>query len=170
MGPVSIGKDGNNGDVSMDVFRSRDDLIAQYQEFSHSFTQVRAPDILDVVEEEYRKGRYWPAPLVQLNPNYHQAETVQELCDQGVLHPLAAEIFRARSVRPGGMRDVSLRLYQHQVQAISIAQGRQSYVVTTGTGSGKSLTFFIPIIDHILRARESDTRERIRSRSWRSQS
>ena len=34
---------------------------------------------------------------------------------------------------------------------ISKASAEESYVVTTGTGSGKSLAFFVPIIDRILR-------------------
>ncbi len=38
------------------------------------------------------------------------------------------------------------------MQAIAKAQDHQSYVVTTGTGSGKSLSFFIPIIERILKA------------------
>jgi ATP-dependent helicase YprA (DUF1998 family) len=42
-------------------------------------------------------------------------------------------------------------LYKHQVEAIQRAASGASYVVTTGTGSGKSMCFFIPIIDKILR-------------------
>ena len=42
-------------------------------------------------------------------------------------------------------------LYQHQVEAMGRAGRRQSYVVTSGTGSGKSLTYFLPIIDAFLR-------------------
>ena len=38
-------------------------------------------------------------------------------------------------------------LYQHQVEAMELARTGQSYVVTSGTGSGKSLTYFLPIID-----------------------
>jgi hypothetical protein len=36
-------------------------------------------------------------------------------------------------------KPMDLHLYVHQMQAIAKAQNRQSYVVTTGTGSGKSL-------------------------------
>ena len=39
------------------------------------------------------------------------------------------------------------------MEAIAKATARQSFVVTTGTGSGKSLCFFIPIIDAAIRAR-----------------
>jgi hypothetical protein len=44
-------------------------------------------------------------------------------------------------------------LYRHQAQAIAKAAAGNSFVVTTGTGSGKSLCFFIPIIDAAIRAR-----------------
>jgi ATP-dependent helicase YprA (DUF1998 family) len=38
-------------------------------------------------------------------------------------------------------------------KAIAKATQRQSFAVTTGTGSGKSLCFFVPIIDAAIRAR-----------------
>ena len=50
------------------------------------------------------------------------------------------------------------RLYQHQLQAMhrlsSKNQHPQNTIITTGTGSGKSECFFIPIIDHCLRQRQ----------------
>ncbi|MQT05523.1 DEAD/DEAH box helicase, partial [Streptomyces jumonjinensis] len=59
-----------------------------------------------------------------------------------------------------------LTLYQHQRDAIGIAQARHSYVLTTGTGSGKSLSYIVPIVDRVLRARESEgpgARKRVRA-------
>ena len=47
-----------------------------------------------------------------------------------------------------------VRLHTHQAQALAGARAEESYVVTTGTGSGKSLCFFIPIVDAVLRAKE----------------
>jgi len=41
----------------------------------------------------------------------------------------------------------TITLYRHQAQAVAKAAQGTSFVVTTGTGSGKSLCFFIPIID-----------------------
>ena len=40
---------------------------------------------------------------------------------------------------------------EQRQQALAKAAQRQSFVVTTGTGSGKSLCFFIPI-DSIIRS------------------
>ena len=41
-----------------------------------------------------------------------------------------------------------LVLYRHQTGAIDIARRGESYVLITGTGSGKSLGYFIPIVDY----------------------
>src|SRR6185437_10683313 len=45
----------------------------------------------------------------------------------------------------------ALRLYQHQADAIRRARAGRNFVLTTGTGSGKSLAYIVPIVDHVLR-------------------
>ena len=59
-----------------------------------------------------------------------------------------------------GSRSRSIR---HQAQAVAKATARQSFVVTTGTGSGKSLCFFVPIIDAAIRARAAGEAPRTRA-------
>ena len=44
-----------------------------------------------------------------------------------------------------------MTLHRHQVDAIRAARDDRNYVLTTGTGSGKSLSYIIPIVDHVLR-------------------
>ena len=44
-----------------------------------------------------------------------------------------------------------MRLHKHQEDAVRIGATGANYVLTTGTGSGKSLTYIIPIVDHVLR-------------------
>ncbi|WP_315862656.1 DEAD/DEAH box helicase [Euhalothece natronophila] len=41
--------------------------------------------------------------------------------------------------------------YKHQEDAIHRAQNNEPYVLTTGTGSGKSITYIVPIIDDLCR-------------------
>ena len=52
----------------------------------------------------------------------------------------------------------SLRFHRHQSESIAKARAGQSYVVTTGTGSGKSLCFFVPIVDAVVRERKAGRR------------
>ena len=136
-----------------DVFDFRNRLIDEYSAFSRSFSKIAAADLAAKVDDEYERGRYWPEPLIQINPNYKRSGTVQELVKQGSLHAACADLFQVGKVEG---KPADLHLYVHQMQAIAKAQNHQSYVVTTGTGSGKSLSFFIPVIDRILKAKQAD--------------
>jgi len=99
--------------------------------------------------------QYWPEPLLQINPRYRSVSTIQKQVDDGLLDPGCGEIFRVNGE--------PLSLYRHQQEAIALARDGESYVVTTGTGSGKSLAFFIPIVDAVLRARKRDGGKRTRA-------
>lgn len=142
------------------VFKFRDCLIEEYSAFSRSFSRISAMDIRNEVERQYSQGRYWPEPLIQINPNYQRKGTVQQLAAEGLLHPACAELFQVGKAEG---QPQPLHLYAHQLQALAKGQSSQSYVVTTGTGSGKSLSFFIPVIDRILKAKDQDQAPRTRA-------
>jgi ATP-dependent helicase YprA (DUF1998 family) len=134
----------------MDVFSLRESLVGHYASFARSFTQIRAPDIREQVSVAYESRRFWPDPLIQINPRYKQGRTVRDLVAAGTLHPKCGELF-------------DMRLYQHQEYAIELASKVESFVVTTGTGSAKSLCFFIPIVDAVVKAKTSDPPPRTRA-------
>lgn len=140
---------------TLDVFSLRDFVVNDYRQFATSFTTIHADDIRQQVEAIYAKGTYWPQPLIQINPSYRVGKDVQTLVNERQLDPATAEIFRAG--------DKPLSLYKHQEQAIALARDGESYVVTTGTGSGKSLTFFIPIVSAILAEKRKSGARRTRA-------
>ena len=140
---------------SMDVFALRDAVVDEYRAFATSFTTIYAEDIRAQVEAIYSEGRFWPDPLLQINPSYKRGANIETLIAGGALDPRIAEIFRADGV--------PLSLYKHQEQAIALASQGESYVVTTGTGSGKSLCFFIPIVSEVLAERRGNAARRTRA-------
>ena len=139
----------------MDVFEYRDAVIADYKSFTTSFTKIKAPDIDSFVTQRYEAGEYWPAPLIQLNPQFVAGDNVEQLATKGVLHPECANIFRFDRDDKGSI-GVSAQLHKHQQDAIAIAQKHESYVLTTGTGSGKSLSYILPIVDEVLKTKSVD--------------
>lgn len=145
----------------MDVFEYRNAVVSDYRDFSTSFARPLAQDIKSFVSDCHESGRYWPAPLIQINPAYVSGSTVEELVASGELHPQCGEIFRFG--RKGGNSGVSARLFRHQEEAIEIARGGNSYVLTTGTGSGKSLSYILPIVDHVLKQKEGDPTSSIKA-------
>ncbi len=134
----------------MDVFTLRDRLIADYRQYVEGFVTARQDDAREFIDHYFTGGSLWPEPLVQLNPSFAPGRSVDDFVRSGVLHPSCRDIFRRRT--PGDALGQPLRLHQHQDDAIGAAKTDKSYVLTTGTGSGKSLAYFVPIVDHILRA------------------
>jgi ATP-dependent helicase YprA (DUF1998 family) len=138
----------------MDVFDFRQQLVNEYERFTRSFTRIRAEDIRAFVDAQYGSQRYWPEPLIQVNPNFKSGGTVEKLVADGQLNPACSDIFRlGKSASSAGF---TLPLHKHQAEAISLAAAGESYVLTTGTGSGKSLAYFIPIVDACLKAKATD--------------
>jgi ATP-dependent helicase YprA (DUF1998 family) len=137
----------------MDVFALRETIVADYARFTRSFARISADDIRTFLDQEYSEERFWPAPLIQLNPTFVPGRSVQELVAQGSLHPESGRIFRVG--KQDGTAGSDLRLHLHQEEALRIAATGRSYVLTTGTGSGKSLSYFVPIVDWVLKQRET---------------
>lgn len=142
------------------VFKFRNDLVGSYSSFSRSFTRISANDICSEVERAYTGGRYWPEPLIQINPNYQRATTVEQLVKERLLHPGCEILFK---VGKPPLPLQSIQLFKHQMEATTKARHKRSYVVTTGTGSGKSLAFFLPIVHHVLTEKQKDATPRTRA-------
>lgn len=122
-------------------------LIESYARFSRSFSTIRSNDLKSEIDRQYDAGRFWPDALLSLNPRYLQGPTVDELVASGDLDEGTGQVFR--------FDDSPMMFYRHQAEAVAKARAGKSYVVTTGTGSGKSMCFFVPVVDAIIRALRS---------------
>lgn len=129
----------------MSIFDLHANVLGDYRDFVRSFFTVADLRAREFIENELvAQARLWPEPLLQVSPSYARVASVDELAARGVISEETARIFRNERGEP-------FYLYQHQVDAAEKARREESYVVTSGTGSGKSLTYFLPIIDAFLR-------------------
>lgn len=124
----------------MDVFALRETIVREYRDYFESFVNILDPEIEAFVRSELEGGTLWPDAVLQLNPAFEPGDTLGELAERGVIRHETARFFGPH-----------LRLHCHQQDALTIAQRRESYVVTTGTGSGKSLTYLLAIVDDVFR-------------------
>lgn len=134
----------------MNVFDLRDRLVSDYASYTRSFIKIADNRISAKVESELDAGAFWPEPLLQLNPTFLSGGTIDDLTEKGPLHPECARIFRIDK-SDTDHTGKQLLLHTHQRDAILKAKEGKSYVLTTGTGSGKSLAYIVPIVDHVLR-------------------
>lgn len=125
----------------MNVFQTHSNIISDYQTYIRSFLKIDDPKIRDVVEGELRKGKLWPEPLLQFNPSfemYSGSGDSDQFADTESLHPDLSYIFKGDS------------LYRHQAEAIRLGLAKRDFIVTSGTGSGKSRTYIGTIFHHLL--------------------
>lgn len=88
-----------------------------------------------------QRGNIWQSPYLEGSQPYQPDKSVTELIQEGLLHPEMANLFEPER-----------KLYQHQAEAVRAVVARQeNIVVATGTGSGKTECFLLPIIDQLLK-------------------
>jgi len=122
----------------MNVFQTHAEIVSDYANYIRSFLRIADPTIRKVVEEALDAGRLWPEALLQFNPSFEMFGGVGDAVRQGRIHADLADIFKGYS------------LYRHQVEAIALGTSGRDFIVTSGTGSGKSLTYIGSIFHHLL--------------------
>lgn len=122
----------------MNIFDLQHQIMKDYRSYISSFIRIADPIIKKRVDVELDNGKLWPEPLIQFNPTFKPGETIQHLIAQRGLHQGLAATFEG------------YRLYAHQVDAVELGVRGKDFIVTSGTGSGKSLTYLATIFNHLL--------------------
>ena len=123
----------------MDILNFHKKLIENYKTYIQSFLNIKDPSILNFVDSEIGNKKLWPEPLVQFNPTFEKGRPLSTLVSEGHLHNELDNIFKGFS------------LYKHQEEAILLGAKGREFIVTSGTGSGKSLTYMATIFNHVLK-------------------
>ncbi len=122
----------------MDILNFHTRLINNYRDYIQSFLNIKDKQIADFVYTEINEGKLWPDPLIQFNPTFESGRSLDELVSANGLNEQMKEIF------------IDYNLYRHQEEAIKLGSQGKEFIVTSGTGSGKSLTYIATIFNHIL--------------------
>lgn len=122
------------------------ETFADYVATTLSIADERYAELLKV---ELRKdGIIAKGPYLELGDAYKTGATIRELIADGVMSPLFE--------RFGQGFKLSRPLYVHQESAVCAATKGDNMIVTTGTGSGKTECFLMPIVNALLREQESE--------------
>jgi Distinct helicase family with a unique C-terminal domain including a metal-binding cysteine cluster len=87
-------------------------------------------------------------PYLQISHNYPVSRGIVDLIEEGIL----SNEFVALDYSPFLKR----KLYSHQEKAIRKVVDGRNIVVSTGTGSGKTECFLIPILNNLMREKENN--------------
>jgi ATP-dependent helicase YprA (DUF1998 family) len=150
-------------DIIMQPFGAVEKIKESYQRFVETSFPIKDPLLQHEFQRLIRDEHLlWQEPYVSLSRPYRPGGTLQDLVTDHYLSTKITTVpfFRApeeteasRSAHVAG--SAHARLYHHQREAVrrlSTSPGREPHntIIATGTGSGKTEAFLIPIINHCL--------------------
>ncbi|MBM4395094.1 MAG: DEAD/DEAH box helicase [Deltaproteobacteria bacterium] len=126
------------------------DLVTEYGRFLRTSYRFLDERLRTQFEEHLaRTDLIVKGPYVTLAREFERGRTLAEIAADGGIDP---DLVRANWPFDMG------RLYRHQEQALEAGRAGRSFVVTTGTGSGKTEAFLLPVPDAVLRRKAEGVR------------
>ena len=129
---------------ALDPISTSESVTSTYRRYLGSLLPLRDERLRDQIDSALaRSGVVSRGPLLEATPPFRHGATLQNLVDEQVLHPTFPRLFSKAlpADRP---------LYLHQEQAIRKAARGRNLVIATGTGSGKTESFLVPILDRLV--------------------
>lgn len=119
----------------IDILDYHDTVLKSYQNYIQSFIQIGDDRISSAVHAYLKDQKgLWKDPMIQFNPGYEKGRPLKEL---NHAHPMLSELF-------------PFQPHKHQEEAVQLGLNKEHFVVISGTGSGKSLTYMASIFNHLL--------------------
>ena len=95
-----------------------------------------------------KEGAIAEGPYLSMSDPYEKGRSLKKLADEGLL---SKDILNIQGFHP------ERSLYRHQEEAVRKSIEGKNLIVTTGTGSGKTESFLIPVINQLLKEKEAGT-------------
>jgi DEAD/DEAH box helicase len=135
----------------VDVVATSARLGATYRRYLRSLLPVREPALAAALRHAIESSPLLTkGPILETSPPYQTGASLRELIADGVLDPAFAGL-------GGPALPLDRPLYLHQEQAIRKAAAGRNLVVATGTGSGKTECFLLPVLSELIAEHSAGT-------------
>lgn len=135
--------------MSMNPIFTYDAIRNQYIRYLKSMFSLKDQELAKKAEAQLDKtGKFTQGPYVEITAPFTDGDSIQGLINEGVL---SKEFLKVNQKELPSER----LLFKHQDRSIrSITQNQRNLIVATGTGSGKTECFLIPIINYLMQQKE----------------
>ncbi|MFT8312724.1 MAG: DEAD/DEAH box helicase [Clostridium sp.] len=137
--------------MSMNPVKTTKYINSKYTEYLKSILTVKDNVIREKAISKIKKeNKFIKGPFIEITPPFQTGKSIKELIDEGILSIEFKEINKSL--------DNDRSLYKHQEVAIrKIVNDSKNLIVATGTGSGKTECFLIPIVNYLMKQKENGT-------------
>ena len=130
---------------TLDALAASTEIVSTYRRYLASLLPVSDSAIEAALRSQIESNPLLhKGPILEATPPYARGATLRDLIDEGVLHSTFSRL---------GSPELPLSrpLYRHQEVSVRKAAAGRSFVVASGTGSGKTESFLLPVLDHLVR-------------------
>jgi ATP-dependent helicase YprA (DUF1998 family) len=131
--------------------KAADEIKKEYIGYINTTFHFRNQNLQKTLLEELDKT-VSNGPFVEIKDSFKSGKSIDELIKKGTLSPLFTDLERNKKYPP--KLPISRPLYLHQEKAVEKIVSGKNVVVSTGTGSGKTNCFLIPVINELLLEKE----------------
>jgi superfamily II DNA or RNA helicase len=134
--------------MSLQPMEVTDHIEGSYIRYLQTAFHMKDPILLRQLREGLQqKNKFVKGPYLEVTAPYQTGASLGELIQEGEISPLMSRLSQS---------DIPLErpLYIHQETAIRKVNSGRNVVVSTGTGSGKTESFLIPILNELFRQKE----------------
>lgn len=130
--------------MGLDPIRTAENIRQSYIRYLATSFPLNDHELENQFKEHLARPDYLTkGPILESTPPYRPGKSLEDLIGQGVLNS------RFESLESSHF-PLSRPLYQHQEEAIyKVVNKNRNIIIATGTGSGKTECFLIPILNHL---------------------
>lgn len=137
--------------MSINPIQAKNSIVNRYLSYLKTTFFISNKAVRDEFIKKFEEQVFSRGPLVEIGLPFLKGASTEELINEGILSP------EFQKLNTEGL-PINRSLYLHQEKAIhQIVKHHKNGIIATGTGSGKTESFLIPILDHLMKEKASGT-------------
>jgi len=137
--------------MSLDPIKTTKSITGRYRAYLSTSFRLKHPYLQTRFMKELQPEKFVKGPILESTPPFETGKSLEELVGEGLLSD------QFKNLKSEEL-PLNRPLYKHQESAIrQLVEANRNIVVATGTGSGKTEAFLVPILNHLFRQKEVDT-------------
>ena len=135
--------------MSFNIIRASKNIANKYNRYLKTMFDIKDVEYKKIFERRLEESNFFEkGPYLEVINSFKKGRSIKELIDEGIISSEFSKIRNIYNIP---------QLHYHQEEALLKSLEGDNLIVSTGTGSGKTECFLIPILNELMREKENGT-------------
>lgn len=135
--------------MGFNIINASKQITNKYHRYLTTMFDINDVDYKEIFNKKIKEGNFLEkGPFLDVTNSFAKGRSIKDLIRDGIISKDFEKIDRLYNIP---------NLYYHQEEALLKALNGENLVVSTGTGSGKTECFLLPLINELMREKENGT-------------